>query len=256
MNLSAADIASLERATLQAVAPEQLHTWPGWLLPMDSGSVGRARSAVPLGHERADPAVLDAIVDAYRHHGSPPAFRLPDLPAFAGLHDRLTGMGFVREQPTLTQVGRVEDLLAVHPGPAAELRHSPDAGWTCMFIGEGFDATEGASRARSLARARGTLYASARENGQTVACGAAAFGPGWLGVHGMRTAVSHRGRGLAARLLHTMALEASRRGVERVFLQVVAGNAPALALYRRAGLSTAWSYAYWRLPAGCQEPSA
>ena len=34
-----------------------------------------------------------------------------------------------------------------------------------------------------------------------------------------------------------------------MFLQVDGANAPALALYRRAGMTTAWSYAYWRLPA-------
>lgn len=255
-DLSATDIEAIERATLDAVAPEWIDTLPGWLLPMDGGSIGRARSAVPLCHAGADPSVLDAITARYRARGFVPAFRLPDGPAFEALHDALRTQGYVRDQPTLTQVGQVQDLLAVHPGPAAELNHSPDTGWMAMFMGEGFDPLEGASRARSLARARSTLYASVCENGQTVACGAAAFGAGWLGVHGMRTAVSHRGQGLAARLLHTMALEALRRGIERVFLQVVADNAPALALYRRAGFSTAWTYAYWRLPTGRQEASA
>ena len=31
-----------------------------------------------------------------------------------------------------------------------------------------------------------------------------------------------------------------------VFLQVDAANTPALALYRRAGFVTAWTYEYWR----------
>ena len=43
-----------------------------------------------------------------------------------------------------------------------------------------------------------------------------------------------------------MAQEADRRGIERVFLQVDAANAPALSLYRRLGFTTAWPYAYWR----------
>ena len=48
------------------------------------------------------------------------------------------------------------------------------------------------------------------------------------------------------RVLRAMAQEARQRGIERVFLQVDQHNAPALALYRRAGLALAWGYAYWR----------
>ncbi|MFN3494064.1 MAG: GNAT family N-acetyltransferase, partial [Hydrogenophaga sp.] len=64
--------------------------------------------------------------------------------------------------------------------------------------------------------------------------------------HGMRTAAARRGQGLAGRVLRAMAAEAARRGLPRVFLQVDASNQPALALYRRAGLTVAWPYAYWR----------
>lgn len=63
----------------------------------------------------------------------------------------------------------------------------------------------------------------------------------------MRTAAAHRGRGLAGAVMRAMALEARGRGIERVFLQVDASNAPALSLYQRLGFTTAWGYAYWRL---------
>ena len=56
------DIESIERATVAAVAPERLDEQPGWLLPMDSGTVGRARSAVPLHHAAQPLERLDAIV--------------------------------------------------------------------------------------------------------------------------------------------------------------------------------------------------
>jgi N-acetylglutamate synthase len=47
-------------------------------------------------------------------------------------------------------------------------------------------------------------------------------------------------------VMRAMATEARQRGVERVFLQVDASNAPALSLYQRLGFETAWGYAYWR----------
>lgn len=244
---SATEIEAIERATLQAVAPQVVETLPGWLLPMDTGTVGRARSAVPLHHDAPDLALLETVLARYAAMGFKPAFRLPDVPAFEAFQAVLRARGFVREQPTLTQTRSIAGLLTTDPTPAAELADEPDAAWMAMFLGEGLDPVDGASRARSLSRATGMLYASLRENGQTLACGAASFGHGWLGVHGMRTAAAQRGRGLAGTLVQAMAREAAHRGIRQIFLQVDASNAPALALYRRLGFTTAWPYAYWRL---------
>ncbi|MBA4212800.1 MAG: GNAT family N-acetyltransferase [Polaromonas sp.] len=244
--LCAANVEAIERATLQAVAPEVVESLPGWLLPMDHGTVGRARSAVPLHHDPHDTHVLSTIVARYAALGFEPRLRLPELPAFLPWHEALAQRGWRRDQPTLTLTGDVQRLLTPPDGTPADLDHTPDAAWMAMYLGEGLDPVDGASRSRSLGRASGTLFASVREQGQTVACGAASFSHGWLGVHGMRTAASRRGQGLAGRVLHAMAAEAARRGLAGVFLQVDASNLSALALYRRVGLTLAWPYAYWR----------
>ena len=244
----ATDIEAIERATLQAVAPRAVETLPGWLLPMDSGTVGRARSAVPLHHHTPDVALLETILARYAAGGFKPAFRLPDVPAFEAFQAVLRERGFVRQQPTLTQTCAIAGLLPTDPDLAAELAEAPDEAWMSMYLGEGLDPVDGASRARSLSRASDMLYASLRENGQTLACGAASFGQGWLGVHGMRTAAAQRGRGLAGTIVQAMAREAAHRGIRQAFLQVDIGNAPACSLYHRLGFTTAWSYAYWRRP--------
>lgn len=245
---AAVDVASLERATVHAVAPEHVDdSVPGWLLPMDPGTVGRAQCAVPLSHAAPDAALIEPIVQRYRARGFAPAWRLPDLPSFAAFHAALGRHGFTRRQPTLTQVASVAGLLKGLPAhTGAVLEDLPDAAWLAMFLGEGLDPVDGASRSRALGRAAGTRFGSLREEGVTVACGAAAFAHGWLGVHGMRTAARQRGRGLAGQVMRAMVEEARQRGIERVFLQVDAGNAPALSLYKRLGFETAWGYAYWR----------
>ncbi|MFP8777688.1 GNAT family N-acetyltransferase [Hydrogenophaga sp. RWCD_12] len=247
MNLSATDIEAIERATLTAVAPEQVQTIDGWLLPMDTGTVGRAHSAVPLHHGVHDPSRIETVAQRYRGAGLRPVFRLPDVPAFEAWWPALAARGFRREQPTLTQTGVLDGLLALAGETGGvSLDARPDADWMAMFLGEGMDPVDGASRSKALSRADGTLFASLREGGQTLACGAACYAQGWLSMHGLRTAASQRGRGLAGRMIRAMALEAQRRGIARAFLQVDGSNAPALALYRRAGMATAWSYAYWR----------
>ena len=247
MSLTTADIEAIERATLTAVAPERVEALDGWLLPMDRGTVGRAHSAVPLHHGPHDPALIGTIAQRYRDAGLRPVLRLPDVPAFEPWWPELRAQGFRREQPTLTQTGVLDGLLALAPhadGVSLELR--PDAAWMAMFLGEGLDPVDGASRSKALSRAEGTLFVSLRDGGETLACGAACFAQSWLSMHGLRTAARQRGRGLAGRMIRAMALEAQRRGIAHAFLQVDASNEPALALYRRAGMATAWSYAYWR----------
>jgi len=239
------DIGAIERATLAAVAPQQVSALPGWLLPMDPGTVGRAQSAVPLIHDLAAITPWQAVAERYREAGFRPALRLPEQAAFAPLHAELAGAGWRRTQPTQVQVASLEGLLLADPA-GCELALQPDAAWMAMFLGEGLDPVDGASRSAALARARESRYASLREDGETRACGMACFAEGWLSVHGMRTAAAHRGRGLATRVLAAMAQEARARGIAQVFLQVDGSNTPALSLYRRLGFAEAWTYAYWR----------
>lgn len=240
------DVEAMERATASAVSPEAVEELDGWLLAFDSGTVNRAKSAAPLAHTPCDLAVLGKIEARYAAHAIAPLIRLPQLPCFDGVRRELTLRGYRAERPTLVQLGAVSVMLAAFTQPPAEVAEAPDAAWAALFLGEGFDPVDGASRVAKLGSTHGSLYASVREGGATVAGGAAAFSHGWVSVHGMRTAPACRGRGLAGRVLAGIAQAALLRGVERVFLQVETGNAAALALYQRAGFATAWCYEYWR----------
>lgn len=208
--------------------------------------MGRAHSAVPLHHGKHSVALIGEIAAHYRANGLRPVFRLPDGASFDAWHEALTAQGYQRRQPTQVLVGHVADLLAVaEHADDVTLSAAPDSDWMAMFLGEGLDPVDGAYRSQALARAKDTLFASLREQGKTLCCGAACYASGWLSMHGLRTALPHRGRGLAGRLIHAMAREARHRSIDRSFLQVDAANEPAQALYRRAGMSLAWTYAYW-----------
>lgn len=240
------DVEAIERATVAAVSPQAQEEIPGWLLPFDGGTVGRARSAVPLAHGAPAASVLAEVEARYAARGVPVMWRLPQVPAFDALRAALQGRGYVPGKPTHVQVAATGDVLAVSPGPFAETASRPDANWASVFVGEGFDPVDGASRVATLGRAPGALFASIREGGATVAAGMGGFSHGWASVHGMRTAQHCRGQGLAGRVLATLARAARERGLPHIFLQVEAHNASALALYRRAGFQTAWTYSYWK----------
>lgn len=242
------DVACIERATAAAVSPQALEDVDGWLLAFDSGPVNRAKSAVPLQHALVPgPGPLIARIEArYAARGLPAQFRLATPPCFDGLRSELRRRGYHAAQPTLVQLAPVAAVRAVSAELAA-VDAAPDAAWAALFMGDGSDPADGARRVAALARAPGALFASVRQDGQTVAAGAAAFSHGWVSVHGMRTAPAWRGRGMAGRILAALAEAALARGLPRCFLQVEEGNAAALALYRRAGFASAWSYDYWRL---------
>lgn len=242
------DIEAIERATLAAVSPHAVEEIDGWLLPMDSGTVGRAKNAVPLWHAQPDLAVLQEIEGRYKARDLSAGFRLPTDPLFAGMRELLLQKGYRSTQPTQVQIAGTRTVRAVSNEPPARLDDSPDEAWAAVFLGEGFDPVDGASRVDALSRAPGSLFASVRENGRVLAGGAGAFSNGWASVHGMRTALAHRRKGLAGRVLAALADAALRSGHTRMFLQVDAANTAAISLYRRAGFETAWTYEYWRRP--------
>ena len=240
------DIASLERATLDAVAPPDIQEVTDWLLPLDRSTIGRAKSAVPLRHEGLTADALGGIETVYHAWGIDAQFRLPDVPGLHNIHQGLRAMGYVPDQPTLVQVGTVSALLAL-PAPAtAAVYTQPHARWACVYTAPGFDATDGAHRVQALSRSTHVVYAAVHHDDQTLAAGTASLSQGWASIHGMRTVIAARGRGLASQILRGLATVAAQKGLERVFLQVEEGNTAALALYARAGFQTAWRYHYWR----------
>ncbi len=246
--LTDTDIANMERATLDAVAPPAVEETDNWLLPLDNSTIGRAKSAVPLRHHQLDATQLAHIESIYAARGLQAAFRVADVPGLANIHAELQRRGYRADQPTLVQVGTVQQMRQICQATPAEVSTTPTSAWSAVYLSDGFDPVDGAHRIQALSRSPHVVYASVPEDGQAVAAGTASLSQGWASIHGMRTAANCRGRGLAARVLAGLADAASRQGLERAFLQVEEDNRSALALYSRAGFSTAWRYHYWRKP--------
>jgi ribosomal protein S18 acetylase RimI-like enzyme len=245
-----AEIEAIERATLAAIAPEEVLEIDGWLVGLDPGSIRRAASAVPLRHDLpVDPALFDRIEAAYAERGLKPAFRVADGPGLEAVRAELSRRGYGFEQPTLVKTAGARAVTAVTDHPPAEIAERPDDARASVFLGEGFDPVDGAYRVKALSRASGGRFGMVRDGGKTIAVGCGSFGHGWVSFHGMRTDLNRRGEGLAGRVLAGLAHEALARGVDRAFLQVEEKNTPARSLYRRAGFMQAWRYFYWSKPA-------
>lgn len=246
--MEADDVARLERATVAGVAPRRVVERDGWILGLDDGPMGRARSAAPLAHE-PPPPVTPSLAETYAGEGLPASFRVPDLAPLSPVIRDLAEAGYRPSEPTwmMTAGSGVVSSFA-NPGvggPWPVLLEVPDEDWLATFCGPGFDADEGTRRVAQLSRSPGARFAAVREGDRTLAVGVLSRAGGVGGIHGMRTAPDQRGRGHAGRILAAFARQAAAWGLEDLVLQVEAGN-PARRLYRAAGFSELWRYWYWR----------
>ena len=96
---SPADVASIERATLDAVCPADVQESPGWLLPYDPLPIGRAQSAVPLAHTPLSVPALQQIEAHYQQRQRPTVFRLPEGLISPTIGDALRVFAGGRRQP-------------------------------------------------------------------------------------------------------------------------------------------------------------
>jgi GNAT superfamily N-acetyltransferase len=86
-----------------------------------------------------------------------------------------------------------------------------------------------------------SAYASVALGGEVVAVGRAVADTGWVGVFGMGTLPTARGRGAARAVLAALARWAEG---DRMYLQVERDNAAAMRLYERMGFAEACAYHY------------
>ena len=229
-----------------------------WVVRWGGGVTKRANSVLPRGEvDDLDDAITE-VEDTYRDRGLAPTFQLSPASRPAGLARRLDARGYVEDSHTLIQVadvGRVAASAAAVPGTAVDrtvtvaIDSAPDDDWMALWWsvdGRGGDAErEFARRILSGAPAR---YASIRDRFGVVATARLAFVDDWAGLYALATRPDARRRGLARHLIGALAGEAAARGVDRMWLQVLADNASAIALYRSLGFETVSGYSYWTAP--------
>jgi len=247
MNLSAAEIAVLEGVAARGWPAEREGRIGAWRLHASSGYSGRINACWPLGDPSRDlDAAIDAVEAWYVEQGLPPLFKAIDTAASVNVLDALAERLY---RP------RTTTLVMVAPAAACEvtgirLTSELDDGFAAVFLSAGpagsADPGDARERLATLARVPAPrAFATGSPAGKPIAIGAAAVEGAWAGVFAMRTDPAHRRRGLARRVLAALTSFAAEQRAKRVYLQVEAGNAPAIALYQAAGFVEAYRYRYW-----------
>lgn len=117
--------------------------------------------------------------------------------------------------------------------------------WSVESLRGRNDAHKAVYRDVLLAPRLPTAFAAARRSSETVGVGQLVVKRGWAGIQCMATVPSHRRHGIAKAVLNKLAKEATRRGIEQMYLAVMADNQAAQELYASVGFTPVHEYRYF-----------
>jgi N-acetylglutamate synthase len=241
----------LTEASIQRYEERSFNAWPalqsliadGWLLRFAQGHTKRANSVNALSAGARLDDIVDIALPLYRQFELPLIFRLTPLVP-ARFDATLESRGFVLADPTLVLTRRLEGPIAADPAVTLSERATPD--WL-----HGVD--EAAHLSHTARQTHRTMLAALRlpaafatlsEDGVPQGYGFAVYDRGAVGLFDVVTLPHARRRGVSSRLCKTLLAWGRLRGAQEGYLQVVASNHGALALYRHLGFSQAYPYHY------------
>ena len=237
----------IEEAALNALQTQRQLFFDGWLLRMSPGKAKRGRSVNPhFGSSLPLEAKIDHCERLYAAQRLPALFRITPWCKPHDLEGALERRGYVAFDRTQVQVARTAPSRGTLPMPGIEVADVPIAAFVeAVGALRGSSVEQRSAHLERLAHSPLEMYAVvARAGDRTVACGQVTLDHELAAIYDMVTADASRGRGLATAIVDALLGHARERGVSRAFLQVNDDNAPALAVYRKFGFATAYSYHY------------
>jgi len=244
----------LETLSANAWPAAEIVHLDGWRLRYTGGVTRRANSVWPNVHSGAHPldAKLASVEDFYTRRNAPATYQICDAMQPAGLDDLLAARSYAAVSHSHVQTAPIADLLAAlpplraNPTLAIEVAEEFDEEWFDLYCAtEQVDAYGAAMRRAILQRiAPAHGFALARVQGEPAAVGLGVVGNGWLGIFCMATRPPFRRQGAARAILRTLAIWSELAGARQSYLQVMAKNTAALALYAPLGFTTAYRYHY------------
>jgi GNAT superfamily N-acetyltransferase len=245
------DLRRLEEVGLNALQTQRQLFYDGWLLRVSPGKAKRARSvnahftsSLPLARKIAHCEKI------YAARGFPVLFRITPFVQPPDLDAVLAARGYEAHETTLVQVLRLAQAPEVVPLPDVDVM-SPSADVFADAVATLQHATPAQRDAyyeRLVDSPLATRALIAQGAGGTLGVGTVMLDDGLAGIFSMATAPAMRGRGVATALLGRLLAWAWDHGATHAYLQVDGDNHRALAVYRRFGFATAYTYHYRARP--------
>ena len=250
--------ASFPAAAMRALDGELYLGWPpervvdlhGWRCGLDRGATRRPNSVWPIAWRPHRPlaAGIQAAERLYREAGLRPCFRITRAAAPVELAQALAARGYAREGAShvlVTETGSTGVAPPRRSGLALALDERPSAGWLACYEEGLLSEAEGIALRGLLARIEPLhVFAAVTVDSRTASTALAVATKTCVQISAVRTLPACRRLGLAEGVLSAIADWARAQGAQHLALMVEATNAPALALYRKAGFRRAYDYHY------------
>lgn len=263
----------LDRLAAAAWPPLERRALGGWQLRAAGGVTKRANSVLTSGPvDDAEQAIASAEEFA-QEQGIPPLFQLGPATLPADLPERLARRGYAPHERTLVLTGSVTEALAALGSAvgqtaetaetaataetetavtAVETAEAPGEDWLSLWWSvDGRGGVPERAIAQRILEGCDSSYALLRDADGAAACGRLAWasdedGERWCGLFALATRPDARRRGHGAAIIRALLEQAAARGVDRLWIQVLADNAPARRLYATLACRESSHYDYWR----------
>ncbi len=243
MLASTDDVRAIERLHVRAWPAIETAAVCGWLWRFSGGGSQRANSVSTVEFCGDDPgAALDEVEARYRARGAPMRIQTYDLTAPDGLTVLLQARGYGESETTATMVKAV---TARELPAGVETADAADAAWREIYLNS-LTKSRRATNAKILdAIPQPCAWFSCRRDGQVISTGLCVADGDLAVVECMATRADARRQGAANAVLAGIEAWAAMRGIRALALQAVAGNLPAVALYRDAGFAPVATNRFW-----------
>lgn len=242
------DIKAIEDLSLNAWPSHQMQIYDGWLLRFSYFYTHRTNSIEQIGPSSVSlEEKVNYCEHVYRRWKTPCAFKITPLtdPALQSL---LAERGYRPEHKThVMGLSLSHDNYNIEETPTVHMRvqdHIP-ASWI-----EGLFSLKNTTNpihrkivpSMYAAIPKDVIAVSIRDCGEIVATGLGILDRDYIGIYAIHVKETHRHLHLASSILHTLLHHGHARGASKAYLQVVAGNRPAAALYEKTGFHRLYDY--------------
>ncbi|MBT5514609.1 MAG: GNAT family N-acetyltransferase [Rhodospirillaceae bacterium] len=184
---------------------------------------------------------IAAVENFYAARNQPPRFQVTRGSLPDGLDDELEQRGYEVEAPVDIQITRAEAMTT--PASAEGTIHVGDEltpAWTEVYAA-GFNRDVSAVIKQITGH---PAFLTFQRDDEVLGVALGVYESAWLGIFGMQTRQSMRGKGIGSLMLKGLADWAVAQGALGLYLQVEQSNPRARALYERFGFRTVYAYHY------------
>lgn len=239
-------IKEIEDMSLNAWPSHKMELYDGWILRFSYFYTHRTNSVEQFGTSTLSwREKVSYCENEYRRLGSPAIFKISPLvsPDFDYV---LENRGYEIQHTTQVMTMDLKDGILNHPYSRVNFTDDiPDVWIESLFDLKGTVNPVHRAVVPSMYHAivKDTICASIWDNGKIVATGLGILDRDYIGIYAIHVREDFRHMGYARQICTGLLKEGIRKGASRSYLQVVKGNAPALALY--ASLGYQYAYTYW-----------